>query len=115
MQAEEQKGDEVEEGRPGYSLLGPEHTSGNDGCNGVGRVMQAIEKVEEQRDADQARSVRKGKTDVHGLHVLDHDAVDLVGNILQAVHHLFQIAVDLDANQKAIAWEWPCLEQPLRP
>src|ERR1051325_2669957 len=31
-------------------------------------------------------------------HLLDNDAADAVGDVLEAVHHLFQMIVDLDAD-----------------
>jgi hypothetical protein len=42
-------GDEVEERGPGYSLVGLEDAGRNDGGNGVGRVVEPVAVVEDQR------------------------------------------------------------------
>ena len=65
MQAEEQKGDEIEEGRPGDGILRPQHPGRDDRGDRVGRIMQAVEKIEEQRDTDQADQQRKGERGFH--------------------------------------------------
>ena len=53
MQAEEQEGDEIEERRPGDRVLRPQHAGRDDGGDRVGRVVQAVEEIEGQRDGDQ--------------------------------------------------------------
>jgi hypothetical protein len=52
---EHREGDEVEKRRPGHGITRRQHAGGNDGGDGIGRVMQAIEKVEDQGDGDQGR------------------------------------------------------------
>lgn len=54
MQAEEQEGDEVEEGRPCDRILRAQHTGGDDGGDGIGGIVQTVQKIEEQRDGDKA-------------------------------------------------------------
>jgi hypothetical protein len=54
VQAEEQEGDEIEEGGPKHRQPRRQHPGGDDGGNGVGGVMQAVEKIEQQRHGDQA-------------------------------------------------------------
>ena len=53
MQPEKQEGDEIEEGRPGNRIFGREHAGGDDGGDGVGGVVQPVEKIKQQRDANQ--------------------------------------------------------------
>ena len=65
MQAEHQEGDEVEERRPQHRILRPQHAGRDDGRDRVGRVVQAVEEVEQQRDGDQADQNRKTKRGVH--------------------------------------------------
>ncbi len=63
--------------------------------------MQAVEEVEQQRDGDQADEKRETQSGVHGcpaLNLFDHDAVDLVGDVVEAVGDLFQVIVDLRAD-----------------
>ena len=61
MQAEEQEGDEVEERGPEHGILRPQHARRDDGGDGIRCVVQAVQEVEEQRDADQADEKRKGE------------------------------------------------------
>ena len=100
MQAEHQKGDEIEESRPAHGITGRQHPGGDDGGDGIGRIVQTIEKIEEQRDGDEAGQQGKGDRDLHRLDVLDDDAADLVGDVLETVDHLLQLAVDLAADQE---------------
>ena len=53
MQAEHQEGDEVEEGRPGHRIARRQHPGRDDGGDGIGGVVQAVEEIEDQRDGDQ--------------------------------------------------------------
>ena len=59
MQAEEQEGDEIEEGRPEHRILRPQHARRDDGGDGIGGIVQAVEEIEEQRDGDQADQQRE--------------------------------------------------------
>src|SRR5690349_16778557 len=59
------------------------------------------------RTAEQRRSVRPEREDqawrpLRGpaLYLLDDDAVDLVGNVVEAIGDLFQVIIDLDANDE---------------
>ena len=65
MQAEEQEGDEVEKGRPEHGILRPQHAGRNDCGDGVGRIVQAVEEVEEQGDRRPGRQAGKGKGGFH--------------------------------------------------
>ncbi len=40
----------------------------------------------------------KGEGQIHPLNVLDHDAADLVGDVLEAVDHLLQLAIEFAAE-----------------
>ncbi|WP_240387213.1 hypothetical protein [Brevundimonas naejangsanensis] len=60
MQAEEQEGDEVEEGRPPHRIDRRQDAGGDDGGDRVGRVVQAVQEVEQQGDADQEDQDQEG-------------------------------------------------------
>src|SRR5690242_7997103 len=66
--------------------------------------MQSVEKVEQQRDRDQTDQHRKTKGGFHDRgsrsDLFDHDRVDLVGDIIEAVGNLFQVIVDLGADDE---------------
>ena len=106
MQAEEQEGDEIEEGRPEHRILRPQHPGRDDGGDGVGGVVQAIEEIESSATPISAiSSGRREDTasiDVSRLpsDVLDDDAADLVGDVLEAVDHFLQMVVDLGADDE---------------
>ena len=34
------------------------------------------------------------------LDVLDHDSAHLIGHVLEAVHHFFEVAIDIDADDE---------------
>ena len=53
MQAEEQKGDEIEERGPGDRDIGRKHARRDDRRDRIGGVMQAVEKIEDERDRDE--------------------------------------------------------------
>ena len=55
MQAKKQKGDEVEEGGPKHRILRTQDPGRDNRCDGVRRIVQAIEKIERQSDSDQRR------------------------------------------------------------
>lgn len=59
--------------------------------------MQAIEEVKEQGDNDQSRRA-VGKRGKHPSDVLDENAADLVGDILEAVDDFLQLSVDLASD-----------------
>ncbi len=86
-------------------VLRPQHAGRDDGGDRVGGVVQAVQEVEQQRDADQADQERQAERDsVHVLaafasDVLDHDAADLVRDVLEAVDDLLQVVVDLGADR----------------
>ena len=52
MDAEEEDGDEVEEGGPDDGLLRGEDPGGDDGGHGVGRIVHPVEKIEEEGEGD---------------------------------------------------------------
>src|SRR4051812_7377196 len=66
MRAEDQEGDEIEEGGPQYGMLRAHHAGGYDGGDGVRRVMQAVEKVEDERHHDEPDQDRECERD--GVH-----------------------------------------------
>ena len=105
VQAEHQEGDEVEERRPDHGVLRPQHAGRDDGGDRVGGVVQAVEEVEQQRDGDQADQNRKTEAwrPLRGpaVDLLDHDAADLVGDVLEAVDDLFEMVVDLGADDES--------------
>ena len=65
LQAEEQKGDEVEEGRPGHRVMRPQHARGDDRRDRVGGIVHAVEKIEQEVDGDQADQRGQGQGRVH--------------------------------------------------
>lgn len=65
VQPEEEEGDEVEERRPEDRILRPEHAGRYDGCDGIGRVVQPVEEVEEKRDGDEPHEQREGERRIH--------------------------------------------------
>ena len=50
--AQDEGGDEVEEGRPEHRLLRREHAGGDDGGDGVRGVVEAVQEVEDEGDED---------------------------------------------------------------
>ena len=48
-----EEGDEVEKGRPGDRILRFEHAGGHDGRDRIGGVVQPVQEIEQQGDADQ--------------------------------------------------------------
>ena len=65
MQAEEEKGDEIEERRPRDCILRPQHARRNDGGDGIGGVVQAVQEIEEQCDGNEADKQRQGEGGIH--------------------------------------------------
>ena len=53
--AEKQKGDEIEEGRPGDRVARPQNARRHDGGDGICRIVQAVEEIERERDDDRER------------------------------------------------------------
>jgi|SRR6185295_6923774 len=54
VQTEEQEGEEVEERGPDDGGTWRQNPGGDDGGDRVGRIMQAVEEIEEKGDGDQA-------------------------------------------------------------
>ncbi len=65
MQAEEEEGYEIEEGRPRNGILRPQHPGGNDRGNGICGVVKTVQKIEEQCNGDEADKQRQCKCDIH--------------------------------------------------
>ena len=65
MQPKEQEGDEIEEGSPEDRILRPQDPRRYDRRNRIGSIMQAVEKIEQQGDANQADEKGKGERGVH--------------------------------------------------
>src|ERR1700682_1286738 len=59
IQAKEQKGDEVEEGGPKHRILRTQDPGRDNRCDGVRRIVQAIEKIERQSDGNQPNEIKK--------------------------------------------------------
>ena len=95
--AEEQEGDEVEEGGPDHRHLRAQHAGRDHGRDRIGGVVQAVQEIEQQGDADQGDD---GEGDSRPSGVVDHDALDLVGDVLEPVEHPFDMAVDLAADEE---------------
>ena len=89
VQPEHQEGDEIEEGRPQHRILRPQHAGRHDGRDRIGGVVQSVEEVEQQRDRDQDRPESEDQAwrplDGPALYLFDHDGVDLVGDVVEAV------------------------------
>ena len=100
VQAEEQEGDEVEERRPGDGVARRQHPGGDDGGDGVGGVVQAVQEVERQRDGDQQPEGERRRSASPRSELLDQDAADAVGDILEAVDHLLQVVEDVGADDE---------------
>ena len=66
--AEDEEGDEVEEGGPRDGEAGRQHPSRNDGGDRVGGVVEAVDEVEGQRqpDDDDDGGELHGRCDVRG-------------------------------------------------
>jgi hypothetical protein len=63
--AEDREGDEIEEGRPEDGVAGRQDAGRDDGRDGVGRVVQAVEEVERQCDRDQGDQQKAGTRNIH--------------------------------------------------
>ncbi|MDP1039481.1 hypothetical protein Q6262_28175, partial [Klebsiella pneumoniae] len=60
----------------------------------------AVQEVEQQGDADQEDQDQEGV--IHGaLQVLDQDAIDAIGHVLEAIDHLLQVIQQLTADDEA--------------
>ena len=91
MQPEHGEGDEVEERRPHHREVRLQHAGGDDGRDRIGGIVQAVEEIERQRDRDQRDEERKGEVHRRARSgVIDHEALDLVGDILELVDDAFQ-------------------------
>src|SRR3546814_8550113 len=55
MQAEKEKGYEVKKGGPGNGIMRSQHPCGYHSCNGIGGIVQAIQKIEQQLYGDEAQ------------------------------------------------------------
>ena len=62
VQSEEKKCDEVEERRPDHRVARPQHAGRHDGRDRIGRVVQAVEEVEDQRNDDQRDQDRQAES-----------------------------------------------------
>ena len=101
VQAEEQEGDEVEERRPEHRVLRLQHARRDDGRDRIGGIVQAVQEIEQQRDADQADQQREARcVIVAASGVVDHETLDLVRDILEPVDDLLQMAVDFAADDE---------------
>ncbi len=105
VQAEEQEGDEVEERRPHHRVAAAASTRVE--------TMVAIELAASCRpfrksntratpisDDQRSRHEGAGPSGWPRQSVVDHDAADLVGDVLEAVDHLFQVVVDFAADDE---------------
>ena len=60
VEAEDQKGDEVEERRPKHGCAWWEHTRRHDRGNGIGGVVKPIEEIKHKRHGDEAEQQTHG-------------------------------------------------------
>ena len=65
VEPEEEEGDEVEEGGPGDRELRAEHAGRYHRRDRIGGVVQAVQEIEQQGDADQGDQQGKGELPVH--------------------------------------------------
>ena len=68
VQAEHRERDEVEERGPDDRRLRAQHARRHDGRDRVGRVVQAVQEIEQQRDGDQRDE--DGETQRGSIHVV---------------------------------------------
>ena len=92
---EREGGDEVPEGGPGDGLEGREDAGRNDGGNGVGCVMKAVDVIEGQGDRDDQGYQDEGGIHGERLAIFNHDVLEGVGDILAGVDGAFQIVINL--------------------
>ena len=94
-------GGEIEEGGEGDRLGRAEQPGRDHGCNRIGGVVQAVQKIERKRDAISPTSSGKASSCmVAPLRVVDDDAVDLVGDVLEGVRHPLQIPENLAGDRE---------------
>ena len=102
---------EVEEGGERDRSDRADQPRSDDRRDRVRRVVQAVQEIERERDDDEADEQRKGEL-VHAPRrsgVVDHDAVDLVRDILERVGDPLEMLVDLagDDELHRLVAEWP--------
>ena len=120
VQAEEQEGDEVEEGRPGDGVARLQHARRHDGGDRVRGVVQAVEEVEGERhddEDDEDRQAEEAASMLAPSQLIDDEGVDLVRHVLEPVDHLLQVIVDLGADDEGHGVALPVLARnsALRP
>ena len=71
--------------------LRAEHPGRDHGRDRIGGVVQAVQEIEQQSDADQGDQQMKGELR-RPSGVVDHDALDLVGDVLEPVEHPLDMA-----------------------
>src|SRR5688572_20215137 len=65
LQMKNENRDEIEKRSPDHRLMGPQHTGGNDGRDGVRGVVKTVHEVEDQRKRDQDHQGRERDCRVH--------------------------------------------------
>ena len=80
---------EIEEGGKGDRADRADQPRADNRRDRIGGVVQAVEKVEGERDDDQADEERESEL-VH-QRVIDNDAVDLVRHVLERIRHSLEI------------------------
>src|SRR3546814_1173317 len=86
-------GGEVEEGGEQHRLHRTQQSCRDHRRDAVGRIVQAVQKVERQREDDEADEERKSEfvhEDALRLRVVDDQAVDFVRDILEGVGDAFE-------------------------
>ena len=91
--AEGERREEVEDRGPDDRLSGRQHARGDDRGNRVRGVVEAIDVVERQRDADERHDGDKSR--IHRSGVLDDDAFEQVGDVFTAVGGSLEEVEDL--------------------
>ena len=79
-----------------------EHARRDDGGDRIGRVVQAVQEIEQPaRPPISAIEQREGKRACRACSgVIDHEALDLVRDILEPVDDPFEMAVDFAADDE---------------
>ena len=105
VQPEYGERDEIEERRPDHRRLRPQHARRDDGRDRVGGVVQAVQEIEQQRDA--IRPIRMGRPSaeasmasrrrcgVERSDVLGGDGLDRVGDVVALVDDVLDELVEL--------------------
>ena len=82
--ARQQNAEEVEETGPDHRDIGGHCMRIDDGCDGIGRVMEAVDEFEAERDQQRHPKEQKGQIGAHGRAGLGNVEVNTVGREQEA-------------------------------